>query len=252
MLRLTLPRLAAGVLVVVCLGSPLWGLPLLRELDAFRVERAEVSGVHLLAPHEVLRASGIRTDQSVWDDPDSWLESLRSHPVVRDAVIERSLPGTLLIRIVEHSPVALVEAGTLRPATAEGEILPVDPARASVDLPLVRIAGLEAGASRVEAEDGRLLLRETGRLVQLDPALLSRVSEIRRTPSGDLLLLLGNPAAELLLPPGADPERLRQLRAVLGDIENRSAGSAPREVSRMLRVDARYQDQIVVRFPPSS
>jgi cell division protein FtsQ len=251
-LHLTVPRLAAGALVAVCLAAPFWGPPVLRELDIFRVERTEVSGVHLLAPHEVLSASGIRPEHSVWDDPEEWIEALRAHPVVRDAVIERSLPRTLLIRIEERRPVALVEAGLLRPATAEGEVLPVDPTRAQVDLPLVRISGLDAATSRVEEEADRMLLGEAGRLAQLDPALLARVSEIRRAPSGDLVLLLSQPAVELLLPPGAGPERLRQLRAVLDDIEHRAeAGSAGHPAARV-RVDVRYEDQVVVRFPSSS
>lgn len=244
-----MPRLFAGVLLPLCLATPLWGPPVLRNLDVFRVERVEVSGTHLLAPHEVLASSGIQLGQSVWEDPDAWEEALGAHPAVQDASIERALPNTLRVRITERRPVALVEAGTLRPATADGEVLPVDPSRAPVDLPLLRVAGLAADDGRVEDADARLLLSEMGHLAQLDPSLLARVSEVRRTPAGDLLLLLSQPAAALLLPPAADSERLRQLRAVLDDLERRNpADAAEGRSAARVRIDLRFADQVVLRL----
>jgi cell division protein FtsQ len=220
------------------------------RMDFFRVERVEISGVQLLAPHEVLAASGVGAGQNVWQDPAPWIAALRAHPVVAEATVERSLPRTLLIHIEERRPVALLEAGTLRPATAEGELLPVDPARVPLDLPLVRGAPIAGDAARVEDPDIRLLLVEMGRLARLDPALLARISEIRRAPSGDLLLTLGHPAAELLLPAGSDPLRLRQVRAVLADLDGRGSVAAdPRAAPPRVRVDARFADQVVVRFP---
>jgi cell division protein FtsQ len=249
--RITLPRLAALGLLAGCAAAPFWGPELLSRLDIFDVERAEISGVQLLAPHEVLAASGLREGQSVWDDPETWLEPLRAHPVVRTAAIERSLPRTLLIRVEEHRPVALIEAGALRPATADGVILPVDPARAPMDLPLIR--GAAVSGDTVADPDTRFLLVETARLAQLDPALLAGVSEIRRDRSGDLVLILAQPSAELLLPPGAGPDRLRQLRAVLDDVARRGAAGPDRVAStRRIRIDVRFADQVVVRFPQSS
>jgi hypothetical protein len=246
-LRLAVRRLAFAA-VLAALGAGAYHAPdLLRELDFFRVERAEVSGVKLLAPHEVLAASGLRPEHSVWDDPAPWTAALRAHPVIRDATVERSLPRTLRIRIVEHRPVALVEAGALRPATAEGAILPVDPALAEVDLPLVR--GSVGGVDRVEDDATRLLLGEIARIAQLDPALAARVSEVRRDASGDVLLLVGRPAVELVVSAGVEPGQLRRVQAVLDDLERRSARGVHPEASVPVRVDARFRDQVVVRFP---
>jgi cell division protein FtsQ len=245
--RVTVPRFAAAALLCASFAAPAWGPPLLSRWSVFRVERVEVSGMHLLAPHEVLAASGIHSGNSVWDDPEPWLTALRAHPVVREAFIERSLPGGLKVRIQERRPVALVESGALRPATADGEVLPVDPSRARVDLPLVRTRAGGAADAQGRDEEVRFLLREAGHLARMDPALIARVSEVRRAGSGDVLLVLGQPAAELLLPPAVDAERLRQLRAVIEDLEQRAATS-----QRPIRVDVRFEDQVVVRFPPST
>ncbi|HEX5727477.1 MAG TPA: FtsQ-type POTRA domain-containing protein, partial [Longimicrobiaceae bacterium] len=185
-------------------AAPLWAPPLLRRVEWFAARRVEVSGTHLLAPHEALAASGVRIGMNVWTDPEAWEAALRRHPAVADAEVTRRLPATLRIRVEEKRPAALVEAGTLRPATAAGEVLPVDPARVRVDLPLLRAP---AGPGRTRA------LAETGRLAELDPALLARVSEVRPAAGGALRLTLSAPAAEVLVPAGADGASLARLRA---------------------------------------
>lgn len=243
-----LPRLLSFALLFLAVGTGVWGIPRLRGLELFHVERVEISGTELLSAPEVLATVGLRPGQSVWDDRNPWLDALLAHPVIRGATIERSLPRSLRIRVEERQPVALIEVGTLRPVTAVGEILPVDPAEVPLDLPLIRVR-LPAETSRVDDPTQKRLLGEIGRLTQLDPALIVRVSEVRATPSGALHLVLGQPLAELLLPPNADTGRLQQLRAVLEEIESRT-GTADRTPG--LLIDARFADQIVVRLSSSS
>lgn len=229
------------MLLVVAASAPAWGPPVLQRVDAFRVERVEVSGIRLVAPQEVLSASGIRAGDNVWDDAAKWEEALRRHPVLADAQVTRRLPGTLRVRVREKAPVALLDAGTLRPATAGGEILPVDPARVPVDLPIVRTR--RAGEAARDSL-ARPLLAEIARLSGLDPELGARISEVRRAPGGELSLLLAQPAAELVVPAGAGARRLRELRAVLRELDRAAAAGRGRPL-----VDLRFEDQIVVRFP---
>lgn len=230
-------RLALAAALPAALSAPLWGPRLLERTPWFRVERVEVAGARMVAPHEVLAASGIRLGESVWREPDAWAAALRLHPGVEDARVVRRLPATLRVEVTEKRPVGLVEAGTLHPVTARGEVLPVDPARVPVDLPLVRAAEREVGA----------LAAEVGRLGQLDPGLFARVSEVRWSGKETLLLSVSAPDARVLLPAGAGPERLRQLRAALEDVERRAPPGAD---AGPVRIDLRFRDQVVVRFPP--
>lgn len=212
----------------------------------FPVQRVEVVGARFLAPHDVLAASGIARGESVWTDPAGWEAALDGHPVVEEARVARRLPATLRIHVREKRPVALVEAGVLRPATSAGELLELDPARAPVDLPLLR-AALRAENGSVRDSTGLALLAELGRLAELDAGLLARVSEVHAGPEGGVVLVFGNPYAEAVLPPGAGSERLRQLRAVLEDVSARAPGG--REPAR---VDLRFEGQIVVRLSTSA
>ena len=239
--RLVLAALA--VLTAAAASSPRWAPPLLARIPWFAAERVEVTGARLLAPHEVLAASGVRIGVSVWTDPAAWEAALARHPVVASARVTRRLPKTLRIRVVEKTPAALVQAGTLRPATADGEVLPVDPARAAVDLPLLQGRVKEDRASRVTDAAARAALAETARLAALDPALMARVSEVRPAGKSDVRLTLA--AADVLLRAGADEPALGRLRAALDDVARRAAADTARQGRPV--IDARFDDQVVVR-----
>lgn len=242
-------RLAIVAGLAAAASSPLWGPPLLRHSPGFATRRVEVTGTRLLAPHEVLAASGVRIGDNVWTDPAAWESALLRHPVVAGAEVTRSLPGTLRIRVTEKRPAALLQAGTLRPVTAEGEILPVDPARVPVDLPLLRARVKPNARGRVAEPPVRALLAEAGRLTELDPGLMARVSELRPEAGGLMRLVLSAPAADVLLPPGADEPRLVRLRAALADLERRAPADS---AARRMRIDARWEDQVVVTAVPSA
>lgn len=238
-LLLALPLLAAAG------TSPLWAPRVLRRIDWFAADRVEVNGARLLAPHEVLAASGIRIGVNVWEDPAAWEAALRRHPVIAEARVTRELPSTLRIRIVEKMPAALVQAGTLRAATAEGDLLPVDPARAAVDLPVLPGPARADARGRVGDADVRAALAEVGRLTSLEPALMARVSEVRPAGRGQLRLVLGRPAMDVVLREGMDAPALLRLRAALDEVGRRAAADTTRR--GRTQVDARFDDQVVVR-----
>lgn len=233
----------AGGAVAVC--GWIWGPLLLRRVDLFHVQRVEVTGAALLSPAEVLAASGVATGQNLWEDSDAWTASLLEHGAIQSARITRRMPGTLRIRILEKRPVALVEAGALRLATEGGELIPVDPRRAAADLPIVRASWTDSTGIAT----ARRLLAEVGRLARLDPALIAAVSEV--SPAGSDALLLSHRFAEVVVPAGVDAIRLAELRAVLSDVEERLGRAALERSTPRLRLDLRFRDQIVVRYPTS-
>jgi cell division protein FtsQ len=232
-------------LLAAAASSPFWGPRAGRRIDWFAAERVEVTGASLMAPHEVLRASGVRVGLNVWTDPAPYVAALRRNPAVADAEIVRVLPRTLRIRVTEKSPAVLVQAGTLRPATADGEVLAVDPARASIDLPLFTGRVRIDRSGRIADAETRAALAEAGRLGALEPALMARVSEVRPAGRDGLRLILSAPAADLLVRDGISPEAVVRLRAALDDVARRAAADTVRHGRPVL--DARFDDQVVVR-----
>jgi cell division protein FtsQ len=242
-MRLSPAAAASAVLLLAALSAPYWGPAALRRVDAFQVRRVEISGLQLLAPHEVFAASGVRGDQNVWDDHAAWLDALRAHPIIDEVEIERRLPATLRIRVREKRPVALVETPVLRAMTASGELMPIDPAGRSIDLPLLRDAAPASADSAGEARN-RALLGALERFGRLDPEFVGRVSELRAEQSGVIRVSLSRPRADVLVPIGAERIQLQRLLMLLQALEQRAADPP---LPAPLLIDLRFDDQIVLR-----
>jgi len=243
--RATALLCAAALVGAATVAWPLWGPPLGRRIAWFAAERVEVSGARLVPPHEVLAASGVRVGTNVWADPAPFIASLRKNPVVADAEVTRVWPRALRIRVTEKTPAALVQARVLRPATAEGEVLEVDAARAGLDLPLLTARVRVDGRRRITGADARATLAETARLAGVEPALMARVSEVRPISATETRLVLSRPAADVLVRDGIGPAALVRLRAALDDAVSRAAADTTPHAR--LVIDARFDDQVVVR-----
>src|SRR5689334_15663240 len=117
-----------GAAVAVVGSSPWWGRAIARQLAFFRVRRVEILGVRYVPPSEVLARLRVDTTASVWDDPEPWRRRVAQHPQVRTVTITRKLPGTLLVRVDENVPVALISGPNGFSAYDErGTRLPLDP-----------------------------------------------------------------------------------------------------------------------------
>lgn len=227
--------LAAGALIVLLI--PIWSPPLLRQLSFFRVRRVEVVGVRYVEPSQILERLRLDTLASVWDDPDPLAARVAGHPLVRTVAIDRRLPGTLVIRLEEHAPVALVPTPNgFRAYDERGVALPIDPTVADVNAPVM---------ARVDT----LLLRLLGDARIEAPALYARLSEVRRdapadgqsprASGGDVILVLDS------VPVRASPDITLQR---LADIELVEQDLARRRL-RAAELDLRYRDQVIARLP---
>ncbi len=216
---------ACGSLAAV--GSPWWGPRLFAQLDYFHVRRVEITGVRFAKATELVRALGVDTMQSVWQAMIPLATRVARHPLVASAAVERKLPGTLIVHVVERVPVALVNsAGMLRPTDLTGQVLPIDPARISVDAP-------------VAATADTMLLRLLDELRVEAPSLYARVTEARRDATGQVRLQLG------FITVRANSEvtvaRVRDILPVEADLA--------RNHLRAVELDLRFRDQVIVRQP---
>lgn len=241
--RPPLVPIGLGLAALLVFSTPIWGPALGRQTDWFDVEQIEVSGASLLPPHEVLRLSGIEEGQSILDDRRVWEIALEQHPAIATARLQRKLPHTLRLRIEEERPVALIGVDTLSLATADGTVLPVDPADVALDLPIV-IGTLDPDTRAAT----RRALAEVGRLETVDPVFARQVAEIHPLDAGGTTLRLVHAEGDILLPIGEPQLRIEQLRAVLADVASRR-GSQEENSAVRAEIDLRFEGQIVVRLP---
>ena len=241
MSRRTRRRILVVVLAgAVGLSAPVWAPPLLARMEAFRVETVGVTGVRYTPPDEIVRRADVAPEASVWDDPSRWEDRVRRHPLVREAEVVRAGRHRLEIRVTEVEPVALAATPELVPVDREGRKLPLDPAEAGLDLPIL-------GGS-AEMRDGRLAEGETRRLLKTlvrlrvaEPGFVEQASEFRVLPHGGVAVWMTADAAgaRKVLLPGADPVRaLGRVQMALGAHGGPTVAAA----------DARFDGQVVLSF----
>jgi cell division protein FtsQ len=216
----------AGLAVLTLVASPWWAPLMLRRMDFFRVRRVEIVGAHYVAPSDILSRLNVDTTISVWAPTKPLAARVARYPEVRSVVVHRKLPGTLVVEITERVPVALVPAnGGLRVYDERGVLLPIDPARVTVDVPVLM-------------QRDTALLRLLGAVRVGMPGLYARVSSVRRVGRDELLLMLKT-----------GPVRAMQdvTLARLAEIDPVEADLARRQV-RVAEIDLRYRDQVIARL----
>ncbi len=157
-------------------------------------------------------------------------EQLETLPWVRSAVVERRLPDTLYVRLVERKPLALWQhGGKLELIDREGGVIPVTRLDRFAKLPLV----VGEGAARHAAELLDMLATE--------PELAARVSAAIRVGDRRWNLRIDN-AIDVLLPADAPAAAWAQLARL-----ERSSAILKRDVQT---VDVRLPDRLVLRVNP--
>jgi cell division septal protein FtsQ len=155
------------------------------------------------------------------------------------------MPGTIVVTIEENQPVALIQSPTgLLPYDSLGHELPIDPARANLDLPIV-------------ATNDPVLLKLVGEIRYAEPRMFARIEEVRRTARDEILLTIArspvdsargkDDAAQISgetlrvrVPIGLSVERLADIFPVENDLARRQA--------HVTELDLRYRDQVIARL----
>ena len=213
-------------LVAIVLSLPWWGRAVVGELAFFRVRRIEIEGVRYLAPSDVVKRLAVDTTMSVWTDLGRLSRRVQADPLVARATVERRLPGTLVVTVVEKIPVALVPArGGFRAYDRAGVALPLEPSRVAIDLPVV--AGRDTA-----------LLRLLGDMRDSAPDVYARLSEVRRVGKRELVLRLTTVPVRAMVDVRA--ARLADIIPVEQDLARRRA--------HVVELDLRYREQVVARL----
>jgi cell division protein FtsQ len=159
-------------------------------------------------------------------------DQLEALPWVRSAVVERRLPDTLYVRLVERKPLALWQhGGKLELIDHEGGVIPVTRLDRFAKLPLV--VGEHAAARAAALLD----------MLASEPDLAARVTAAIRVGDRRWNLRIDN-AIDVLLPAQSAADAWTQLARL-----ERSSAILKRDVQT---VDVRLPDRLVVRVNPEA
>ncbi len=88
-----------------------------------KVEQVRVTGIRSLSAADVVRASGVRTGERIlWLRLTEAERRIERIPAVESAVAERSLPGTVVIRVRERVPLARLDGARELVVDANGAV----------------------------------------------------------------------------------------------------------------------------------
>jgi hypothetical protein len=222
---MTRPALVAIAVAGAVLALVLLGPLALRGMGVFRVRRVELVGSRYLAPEQLVARLGLRPNQNLFDDARAVERRAEQVPGVVSARVERRLPGTLRLVIVERAPMAFAPGPNgLVALDATGQALPYDPAAMGLDLPVVPRAD-------------SVVLGTLARVRAADSTLYQEVQTAERGPNGAVIVSLG------------------QRRVLLGGLPSLDVVRAVAAVRRHLaatgrryaELDGRFHGWVVVR-----
>lgn len=88
-----------------------------------KVEQVRVTGIHSLSAADVVRASGVETGERIlWLRLTEAERRIERIPAVANAIAERSLPGTVVIRVRERVPLARLDGARELVVDAHGMV----------------------------------------------------------------------------------------------------------------------------------
>jgi len=212
---------------------------------SLKLKEVVIEGTRIVDKNELLQLSQVQTGTLLYDlDLTSVQKNVLSHHYVKDATVERNLPSSIRIAIVERQPLALVNGNEIRYLDEEGVVLPHSVSKALFDLPVLSgIPGsvaLKLG-SRIEHPDVQeaLSILSTAKLVSRELFHLISEVQIRR---GDIVLYSTESGVPIIFGRGDAPAKLVRLETFWNEIVRE------RGAQNLQYVDLRYDDQVVVRW----
>lgn len=189
----------AALLAFGTLAGCLWGLTF---TSLFGAESLVVEGPVSLTEEEVLSLAGVARGTNVFHLDEAATESsLESSPWILDATVTKDLPSTVVISVIERSPILATDDGLA--VAGDGVVLP----GAQVDgLPKVRGSVTLSDEARTAAAQA---------MQSMAPVVRVKVASILALVNDELILELRSGTSVSWGRPGEEEEKAAALRAVL-------------------------------------
>jgi cell division protein FtsQ len=228
-----------GLTFLLVIGANAWKSGLV-------VSKIVIEGTRVVDANEILQLAHVKPGSKMYDlDLMVIQKDVVSHHFLKDAVVERDLPSTLKIAVVERSPIAMVKGGEILYLDPEGVVLPHSISQELFDLPMISNLPPEVKlsiGSVVQHPDvaEALSILTTAKLVNKE--LYHLISEVRLRNKGDLIFYTTDGGVPVLFGRGSHAAKLLRLEAFWNDVV-RGQGTGG-----LRYIDLRYDDQVVVEW----
>ena len=236
------PVAKSMVLVALAVYALYRGGSVVTHASILQIDDIVIRGNGRLSNGEVLAVlGGLRGENIVITDLDSWRRRLMTSPWVRDAAFRRSLPSTIEVTVTERTPIAIGRiTGELYLVDERGTVIDLyGPQYGDLDLPIVDgLAALETGGTMLDEARADLAARLI-ESVQAEPAIAAQLSQVDVADLHNAKVILNDDPAVVFV--GRD-RFLARIRTYL------QLGSALRQqVPDIEYVDLRFDERIYVK-----
>ncbi len=239
---LLIPGLKIGALLLVGLAAIYRGGAMIARAPVLQIDRIVISGNGRVSSDDVLAAlNGLRGENIIWTDLESWRRRLLASPWIRDAAFRRSLPSTIEISVAEREPIGIGRVkGQLYIVDERGAVIDqYGPQYGDLDLPIIDGLAPPAGPTAAAADGRGDLAARLLLAMRSKPAIARRVSQVDVTDLHNAAVIVtGDPALIYL----GDDRFLARLESYLG-----LAAALRERVDDIDYVDLRFDDRIYVR-----
>ncbi len=230
-------RITGAVCLSMAIAALGWfGYQQALSSNFFELKDVTVSGNIRCTKEELLRLGQIKERINLLSlDVEALERQLSRHPWVHSLAIERRLPSTLRIEVVEHQAVASLSVGDLYLVSSDG--VPFKRAQAAEALNLPLITGLDREGWAKSSERSRVLasVKQALQAIQSysheSQAAAHPLSEVHVSSVG--LTLVMQDGEEVCIAEGDYPQQWKNLSQVRAELKRRNM------VAEVIRLDNR-------------
>ena len=238
---------AKGLIVLVamaiCLvfGANAWK-------SSLRVNQIKIDGNRIVETNEILQLTQILKGTLLYKaDLTAIQRNVMSHHYIKDAIVERNLPNSIHIQIVERVPIAIVNRAENLYLDEDGVVLPRNVSHQVFDLPM--ISGISASeqlslGSSVKQSDVVATLQLLTAMKAVNRPMYHNISEAQVRNGGDIVLYSAEGGVPIIFGRGELSSKIVRLETFWNSVVR------TRGTQSLQYVDLRYQDQIIVRWNP--
>ena len=231
------------ILISMCLvfGANAWK-------SSLKIKQIKVDGNRIVGEHQILQLTQVPMNALLYKvDLTAIQRNVMSHHYIKDAVVERNLPNSLHIQVVERIPIALVNRTETLYLDDEGVVLPRSISHRLFDLPV--ISGIAESeplvlGSVVTQPDVVEALHLLATMKAANRPMYHNISEVQVRNGGDIVVYSAEGGVPIIFGRDEMPSKLVRLEVFWNDVVR------ARGTQLLQYVDLRYQDQIVARWNP--
>lgn len=231
------------IAIAICLvfGANAWKSNL-------KIKQIKIDGNRIVGQNEILQLTQIQMNTLLYKvDLTAIQRNVMSHHYIQDAIVERNLPNSIHIQIVERIPIAIVNRSETMYVDEYGVVLPRSISHRLFDLPM--ISGISknellALGSIIKQQDVIEALQLIATIKTVDRAMYHNISEVQVRNGGDIVVYSAEGGVPIIFGRDEMPSKLVRLETFWNNVVR------TRGTQLLQYIDLRYQDQIVARWNP--